>query len=57
MARFLDPKADLTFKKIFGQHPKLLMSFLNAVMPFEPGRYILNVESLPSEMVPENPTT
>lgn len=55
MARFLDPKADLTFKKIFGQHPRLIISFLNAVMPFEPGRYIVNVEYLPSEMIPENP--
>ena len=55
MARFLDPKADLTFKKIFCQHPKLLISFLNAVMPFEPGRRIESVEYLTSEMVPENP--
>jgi len=55
MARYLDPKADLTFKKIFGQHPKLLISFLNAVMPFEPDRHIVEVEYLPSEMVPENP--
>jgi len=55
MPRYLDPKADLTFKKVFGQHPKLLISFLNAVMPFEKGRLIEEVEYLPSEMVPENP--
>jgi len=55
MARYLDPKADLTFKKIFGQHPRLIISFLNAVMPFEPDRFIEEVEYLPSEMVPENP--
>ena len=55
MPRYLDPKADLTFKKIFGQHPKLIISFLNAVMPFEKGRFIETVEYLPSEMVPENP--
>jgi len=55
MARYLDPKVDLTFKKIFGQHPRLLISFLNAVMPFEEGRFIETVEYLPSEMVPENP--
>ena len=55
MARYLDPKADLTFKRIFGQHPKLIISFLNAVMPFEPNNYIVEVEYLPSEMVPENP--
>ena len=26
--KYLDPKADLTFKKIFGKHPDLLMSLL-----------------------------
>ncbi len=29
MSRYLDPKADVVFKKIFGDHPHLLMSFLN----------------------------
>ena len=55
MARYLDPKADLTFKRVFGQHPHLLISFLNAVMPFERGRYIEEIDYLPSEMVPDNP--
>jgi hypothetical protein len=27
-ARFLDPKADVVFKKIFGQHPDLSISKL-----------------------------
>jgi hypothetical protein len=35
MARYLDPRNDLPFKRIFGEHPDLLMSFLNALMPFE----------------------
>ncbi|MDR0711701.1 MAG: Rpn family recombination-promoting nuclease/putative transposase, partial [Prevotellaceae bacterium] len=35
MARYLDPKNDLTFKRIFGEHPDLLKSFLNALMPLE----------------------
>ena len=26
--KYLDPKADLTFKKIFGNHPKRLISLL-----------------------------
>ena len=26
MSRYLDPKADIVFKKIFGEHPKLLIS-------------------------------
>lgn len=32
-SRFLNPKADLVFKRIFGDHEHLLMSFLNALMP------------------------
>ena len=31
--KYLDPKADLTFKKIFGNHPKRLISLLNALLP------------------------
>lgn len=30
MAKYLDPKADLTFKKVFGEHKNLVTSFLNA---------------------------
>jgi predicted transposase/invertase (TIGR01784 family) len=53
--RYLDPKNDLTFKKIFGEHPHLLKSFLNAVMPFEHGEQIVSLEYLPAELVPEIP--
>jgi predicted transposase/invertase (TIGR01784 family) len=53
MARYLDPKADLTFKRIFGEHPELLISFLNALLPFEPGRQIVSIEYLPSEQPPQ----
>ncbi|MDR2680550.1 MAG: hypothetical protein LBC47_07050 [Tannerella sp.] len=38
MARYLDPKNDLIFKRIFGEHPRLLVSFLNALMPLAPDR-------------------
>ena len=55
MARYLDPKNDLTFKRIFAEHPNLLIHFLNAVMPFAPDRYIVDIEYLPSEQVPDNP--
>ena len=30
---YLDPKADLTFKKVFGEHPDLVMSFISAMLP------------------------
>ena len=29
MAKYLDPKADVTFKKVFGEHKNLVMSLLN----------------------------
>ena len=53
--RYLDPKNDLTFKKIFGEHPHLLKSFLNAVMPLAEGKKIVSLEYLPAELVPEIP--
>lgn len=53
--KYLNPKADLTFKKVFGEHPDLVMSLLNALLPLAPGQEITAIEYLPSEMVPENP--
>lgn len=51
--KYLDPKADLTFKKIFGKHPDLLMSLLNALLPLERDEQIQSIEYLQSELVPE----
>lgn len=31
--KYLDPKADLTFKLVFGEHQDLAMSLLNALLP------------------------
>lgn len=53
--RYLNPKADLTFKRVFGEHPDLVKSFLNALLPLEPEENITDIEYLPSEMMPENP--
>ena len=53
--RYLNPKADLTFKRVFGEHPDLVMSLLNALLPLAPGQDITDIEYLPAEMVPENP--
>lgn len=53
--RYLNPKADLTFKRVFGEHPDLVKSFLNALLPLEPEENITDIEYLPSEMVPKNP--
>lgn len=51
--KYLDPKADLTFKKVFGKHPDLLMSLLNALLPLDDDEQIESVEYLQSELVPE----
>lgn len=56
MPRYLDPKADIVFKKIFGDHPNLLKSFLNAVLPLEPGHSIIDLEYLSAEQIPQIPT-
>ena len=54
--RYLDPKADLTFKKVFGEHPDLVISLLNALLPFKTQEEeIQSVEYLTPEMVPDNP--
>lgn len=55
MSRYLDPKADVVFKKIFGDHPNLLMSFLNAVLPLLPDAPIVELHYLPTEQVPPIP--
>ena len=53
--KYLNPKADLTFKLIFGEHPDLVMSLLNALLPLDADGQIESVEYLTPEMVPENP--
>jgi len=54
--RYLNPKADLTFKKVFGEHPDLVISLLNALLPFDkPEEEITEVEYLPAELVPQTP--
>lgn len=55
MAKYLDPKADLTFKKVFGEHKDLLISFLNALLPLSDDGQITSIEYLPVELIPENP--
>jgi predicted transposase/invertase (TIGR01784 family) len=55
MAHYLYPKNDFVFKRIFGEHPDLLISFLNAIMPLGEDQLIESVEYLSPELVPENP--
>ena len=55
MSKYLNPKVDLTFKKIFGEHPNLVKSLLNALLPLPEGMEIVTVEHLNPENVPDNP--
>lgn len=53
--KYLNPKADLTFKLVFGEHPDLVMSLLNALLPLADNEQITHVEYINPELVPENP--
>ena len=55
MAKYLNPKVDLTFKKVFGEHPNLVKSLLNALLPLPEGMTIETVDVISPEAVPENP--
>ena len=46
--KYLDSKADLTFKKIFGNHPKRLISLLNALQSLSEEELIQQQQYLPT---------
>jgi predicted transposase/invertase (TIGR01784 family) len=52
--RYLDPKNDLVFKKVFGSFPKLLMHFLNSVLPIDSP--IKDLQYQQPQMVPSLPS-
>ena len=51
--KYLNPKADLTFKLVFGEHEDLMMSLLNALLPIAETSPIIHLEYLSPEMVPD----
>ena len=51
MAHYLDPKNDLTFKRVFGEHKHLCMSLLNSMLPLE--NPIVDIEYQTGELIPE----
>ena len=52
---YLDPKADLTFKRVFGEHSDLVISLLNALLPFQTKEEeIQSVEYLTPFHAPDN---
>ena len=55
MAKYLDPKVDFLFKKIFGENKELLISFLNSFLPLEKEREVVEIEYLSPELVPVTP--
>ena len=57
MAKYLDPKADLTFKKVFGEHKNLVISLLNALLPLDDGKKVESIEYMTPGFVPRTPLT
>ena len=55
-SRFLDPKSDLVFKKIFGEHKDLVKSLLNNLLPLADDGLIDTVEYLSPEQTPVIPS-
>ena len=53
MGKYLDPRADLTFKKIFGEHKNLVISLLNAMLPLKEDERVESIEYWPAEKVPD----
>ena len=53
MAHYLDPKNDLTFKRVFGEHKHLCMSLINSMLPLE--KPIVTIEYQTGELIPELP--
>ena len=50
MAHYLDPKNDLTFKRVFGEHKHLCMSLINSMLPLE--KPIVSIEYQTGELIP-----
>jgi predicted transposase/invertase (TIGR01784 family) len=53
MAQYLDPKNDLTFKRVFGEHKHLCISLINNMLPLE--HPVVSIEYQTGELVPEIP--
>ena len=50
MAHYLDPKNDLTFKRVFGEHKHLCMSLINSMLPLQ--KPVVNLEYQSGELIP-----
>ena len=50
MAHYLDPKNDLTFKRVFGEHKHLCMSLINSMLPLDDP--VVSIEYQSGELPP-----
>ena len=55
MATYLDPKYDLTFKRVFGEHKELCISLINSMLMFEGDRKVESIEYQTGELIPQIP--
>ncbi|MCL1945989.1 MAG: Rpn family recombination-promoting nuclease/putative transposase [Chitinivibrionia bacterium] len=55
MPKYLDPKNDLLFKKVFGEHKDLCISLLNSLLKFEGNAQIDWIEYDTAELIPQIP--
>jgi len=55
MPTYLDPKNDLTFKKVFGEHKHLCISMVNSLLKFSGDDEIVEIEYDTGELIPEIP--
>ncbi|MBN2664138.1 MAG: Rpn family recombination-promoting nuclease/putative transposase [Bacteroidales bacterium] len=53
--KYLDPKNDLTFRKIFGQNANIMKSFLNSLLPLNDDQYIESLIYQDPALLPEIP--
>ena len=55
LSRYLDPKNDLSFKKVFGEekHKRIPIDFLNAVFNLKGDHQIVDLEFLNPHQPPE----
>jgi len=52
---YLDPKYDLTFKRVFAEHKNLCISLINSMLMFEGKNRVVDIEYQTNELVPELP--
>ncbi|MDR3110723.1 MAG: Rpn family recombination-promoting nuclease/putative transposase [Planctomycetaceae bacterium] len=50
MPLYLDPKNDLPFKRVFGEHKNLCISLINSMLPLKDE--VVSIEYFPSELFP-----